>query len=306
MQRRHASRLLIDRTCESMRWLTSDLHFDLCRADFRSEGMLTPALMRLRLPLSLSTGVLVAFVALVTTLLILSSRAPSNQTMAVPAFFPPGRFWSQIDSAAPTLQLAVMNPASGPGTVYDQTYESVVRAAQKRGIAVVGYVDTDYGTRDLSAVESDIDRYYTWYHVSGIFFDRASTECGLAIAPVSYYARLNAYVKSKGGSARTVLNPGRQTRECFIGDADILLTFEGSDTQYIDSYSAPSWVAKYSPSHFWHVIYSASSAAAMTRAVDLSKQRGAGFVYVTPDALPSPYDTLPTGAYWRTELGKLR
>jgi len=27
---------------------------------------------------------------------------------------------------------------------------------------------------------------------------------------------------------------------------------------------------------------------------------------VTPDALPSPYDTLPSGRYWTTELAKLR
>jgi len=268
--------------------------------------MLTSAVMRLRLPLRLSAGILIAFIALVTALLILASRPSSRQTMAVPAFFSPGQLWSQIDSAAPTLQLVVMNPATGPGTAYEQAYGSVVRAAQKRGIAVVGYVDTDYGARDLSAVESDVDRYYTWYHVNGIFLDRASTDCALAIAPVSYYARLNAYVKAKGGAARTILNPGSQTKECFVGDADILLTFEGSDTQYIDSYSAPSWVAKYSPSHFWHVIYGASNTSAMKRAIQLSKERGAGAVYVTPHGLPNPYHTLPTGHYWNSELGELR
>jgi Spherulation-specific family 4 len=268
--------------------------------------MLTSALMRIQVPFGLVAGLLAAFIALVTTLLILSSRASSGQAMAVPAFFPPGRLWSQIDSAAPTLHLAVINPDSGPGTASDQAYGRVVWTAQKRGIAVVGYVDTDYGARDLSAVESDVDRYYAWYHVNGIFFDRASTDCGLAIAPASYYARLNTYVKAKGRGARTVLNPGRQTNECFVDDADILVTFEGSDTQYVDSYSASAWVAKYSPNHFWHVVYGASSVSAMTRAVDLSKQRRAGSVYVTPDALPSPYDTLPTGRYWSTELAKLR
>ena len=140
-----------------------------------------------------------------------------------------------------------------------------MRTAQKRGITVVGYVDTNYGARGVSAVESDIDKYYSWYHVNGIFFDRASTDCALAIAPTSYYATLNAYVKAKGGAARTILNPGRQTNERFLADADILLAFEGSDTQYVISYSAPSWVAKYPPSRFWHIIYAASSASAMAR-----------------------------------------
>lgn len=259
-----------------------------------------------RIPLRVYAGLLAVGIALLIALVILLMRASSGQSMAVPAFFPPGPLWSQVDSAAATLRLVVMNPASGPGPAYDQSYGSVVRSAQKRGITVVGYVDTNYGARSLSAVESDVDKYYSWYHVNGIFFDRASTDCALAIAPTSYYAALNAYVKARGSSARTILNPGKQTNECFLADADILLTFEGSDTQYVNGYSAPAWVAKYPPSHFWHVIYAASGASAMARAVQLSKRRGAGYAYVTPDALPSPYDTLPTGRYWSTELSKLR
>jgi Spherulation-specific family 4 len=277
----------------------------LCREVPARVGIMRMSALQL-MPLRVCASLLVVVVALLTALVILLIPGSSGQSMAVPAFFPPGRLWSQVDSAVPTLQLVVLDPASGPGAAYDQAYGSVVRTAQKHGITVVGYVDTNYGARSLSAVESDVDNYYSWYHVNGIFFDRASTDCALAVAPASYYATLNAYVKAKGGAARTILNPGEQTNECFLADADILLTFEGSDTQYVNSYSAPSWVAKYAPSHFWHIIYATSSASAMARAVRLSKQRGAGLVYVTPDALPSPYDTLPTGRYWRTELGKLR
>ena len=259
-----------------------------------------------RMPLRVWASLFVVVIALLIALAVLLMPASSGQGMAVPAFFPPGRLWSQVDSAAPTLRLVVMNPASGPGPAYDQSYGSVVRTAQKRGITVVGYVDTNYGARGLSAVEADVEKYFSWYHVNGIFFDRASTDCALAVAPTSYYATLNAYVKARGGAARTILNPGKQTNECFLADADIVLTFEGSAAQYLNSYSAPAWVAKYSPSHFWHVVYGASDAALMARAVQLSKERGAGYVYVTPDALPSPYDTLPTGRYWSTELGKVR
>jgi Spherulation-specific family 4 len=246
----------------------------------------------------------VAFVPLLVVLLVLAGPAPaaSAQSMAVPAYFYPGGspdFWAQMDSAAPTLQVAVVNPASGPGSTFDPTYASAVRTAQQHGITVVGYVDTNYGTRPLTDVEADIDAYYNWYHVNGIYFDRASTGCSLA---QSYYAPLKRYVKRKGGTARTILGFGTQTNECYVSDADILLTFEGSDADYVSHYSAPSWVAKYSPAHFWHVIYDTTTVSAMTQAVQLSKQRGAGSVYVTPDVLQNPYDTLPTGDYWNTEL----
>jgi hypothetical protein len=43
----------------------------------------------------------------------------------------------------------------------------------------------------------------------------------------------------------------------------------------------------------------------MAHAVQLSNQRGAGYVYVTPDTLPNPCDMLPTGAYWSSELADI-
>ena len=220
------------------------------------------------------------------------------QSMAVPAYFYPGQFWTQMDQAGSGLQIAVMNPDSGPGTAQDPNYVSAVKAAQAHGITVVGYVYTSYATRSLSAVEADVNDYYSWYGVNGIFFDEASTDC----ANSSYYATLNAFVKAKGGTARTILNPGTQTNSCYVGDADVLLTFEGPDSQYVNSYSAPSWVANYPASHFWHVIYETPSVSAMSQAIQLSQSRGAGYVYVTTANLPNPYDLLATGTYWNDEL----
>lgn len=40
----------------------------------------------------------------------------------------------------------------------------------------------------------------------------------------------------------------------------------------------------------------------MQQAMALSKVRRAGWVYVTPDDLPNPWDTLPSEAYWTAEL----
>ncbi len=249
-----------------------------------------------------STALALALVGVLIFALLIVAAPVRAQTMAVPAYFYPGAYWTQMEQAGAPLRLAVMNPANGPGAAADPNYAAAVRAAQAAGITVVGYVYTSYGARSLSAVESDVSAYYRWYGVNGIFFDQASTSCSYA----SYYTTLNAFVKAEGGVARTILNPGMQTNECYVSAADILLTFEGSDAQYVSSYSAPSWVARYSPSHFWHIIYGASTQSAMTNAVALSKRRGAGFVYVTPATLPNPYDVLPTGAYWTSELASIK
>ena len=222
------------------------------------------------------------------------------QSIAVPAYFYPGgspNYWTQLQQAGPGT-LAVMNPASGPGSAPDPNYVSAVKAAEAAGITVVGYVYTSYGSRSLRAVESDVNKYYSWYPVQGIFFDEASTSCSME----PYYAQLNSFVKAKGGAARTVLNPGTQTSQCYASAADTLLTFEGPDSEYVNSYSAPSWVSSYPASRFWHVIYETSTTSAMATAVQLSKTRNAGYVYVTSASLPNPYDVLPTGLDWSSEL----
>ena len=244
----------------------------------------------------------VAIVLAVMFIFAAAAGAAGAQSMAVPAYFYPGSYWTQLDQAGAGVGLAVMNPDSGPGSAPDPNYANAVRSAQASGVHVVGYVYTSYGSRSLASVESDINSYYSWYpSLNGIFLDEASTSC----VTEPYYATLNSFVKSKGGTGLTILNPGTQTNQCYEPAADILLTFEGSDSQYVNSYTAPSWVASYPASHFWHVIYGTSTVSAMASAVQLSKARNAGYVYVTSATLPNPYDLLPTGPYWSGELSDI-
>ncbi len=67
------------------------------------------------------------------------------------------------------------------------------------------------------------------------------------------------------------------------------------------SFTPMGWESGYDPSRFWHLVY-ATTVDEMPVAVDLSKQRGAGWVYVTGDTLPNPWDTLPADPYWSEEL----
>jgi hypothetical protein len=229
------------------------------------------------------------------------AAAAATQSVAVPAYFDPGRDWNELERENPPVALVVMNPDSGPGSASQASYVRAVAAAQAAGISVVGYVDTRFARRPLGSVEAQVDDYYRWYSVNGIFFDDASTSC----SNEPYYAALNAYVKARGGSQATILNPGTWTNRCYTAAADILLTFEGSYRQYLHSYSAPAWVAQYPPTRFWQIVYAAPSVGAMRRAVGLSRRRGVGFLYVTPERLPNPYGGLPGGGYWRAELSEL-
>lgn len=229
-----------------------------------------------------------------------STRSPASpQRIAVPSYFYPGPLWTQLEAAAPPVGLAIINPNSGPGTASNPAYVNQVQQTQARGITVLGYVFTQYGARPQTQVTADIDAYFSFYGVDGIFLDEVSTDCAFQ----SYYVGLSSYIKAKNPAKQlvSVLNPGVQTNECYMTAGDILVTFEGTYKTYTQPYAAPAWVRNYPASRFWHLVYATPTAGEMAQAIRLSKQRNAGWIYVTPADLPNPWDTLPPDAYWGEE-----
>jgi hypothetical protein len=222
--------------------------------------------------------------------------ASGMQQLAIPSYFYPGPLWTQLQGGAPTVGLAIINPSSGPGTSLDLQYATTTQTTQQQGILVLGYVYTAYGTRAAQAVMADIDTYYAWYGVDGIFLDETSANC----AQQSYYLNLYNYVKGKGEKAKVVLNPGTLIPECYITAGDILITFEDTYTKYLNWHPS-GWESKYPHDRFWHLVHTTTQAD-MPNAIALSKSRQVGWIYVTPDVLPNPWDTLPAGTYWTDEL----
>lgn len=251
---------------------------------------------------SRKNGLAARFATAVTlaTLSVAGGAEAAPQSIAIPAYFYPvypDPLWQQMADASPVVSFAVMNPANGAGAAPDSNYVSQVAALRAAGVKVLGYVYSSYAARDAALLRDDIDHYYAWYGVDGIFIDEAENHC----VNQPYYADLDTYTKAKGGLGLTVINPGTVTPECFATAADILLNFEGSYTQYL-AWAPLGWEAGYDPSHFWHLVY-ATSEADMPSAVLMSQARGAGFVYVTPDVLaPNPWDSLPAGSYWTGEM----
>lgn len=228
-----------------------------------------------------------------------------TQQLAIPSYIYPCNnvtdcYWTQLLNAAPTVGIAIINPNSGPGTVLDVNYRDQVLRARAQGVKILGYVHTTYGHRTLPTVKAEIDRYYTWYNVDGIFVDEASTNCWQR----KYYISLNSFIKARGGTDRglVALNPGTHTNECYLTSqtGDIFVTFEGSFSSYLN-WQIQGWEGSYPAQRFWHLVYDTTEAQ-MPQAVCLSKQRNVGYIYVTPDVLWNPWDTLPTGSYWNSLL----
>jgi len=67
----------------------------------------------------------------------------------------------------------------------------------------VGYVRTTYGKRSIEDVKADIDKYFDWYNINGIFFDEVKADAEF----IDYYHTASDYVKNRGENY-VVLNPG--------------------------------------------------------------------------------------------------
>jgi chitodextrinase len=248
-----------------------------------------------------------------------AATTATTQHIAVPAYFNPSgsTYWTQLTQSAPAVGVAIANPNNGPGTAFDQGYANAIRAAANAGIRVIGYVDTGYfgttgrttrtGATTTAAwttqSEGDVATWYSLYGsygLGGIFFDDGLADC----AHVGLYEAVNTYTKQNHAGAYTVDNPGTAADSCYADAADTIVMFEGTYASYT-GWSAPAWELNYGdPNKFYHLVYATASQADEANAMSLSKQRNAGYVYVTPDNLPNPWDTLPTGAYWSDELAR--
>lgn len=228
-----------------------------------------------------------------------SAEAGSCPGIAIPAYFYPGTTWTTATNSAPRVEVMIMNPNSGVGTVQDPQYLKTVKTAQTAGIKVLGYVASGYGnqtTRPLAKVLGEIDTYKSWYGVDGIFVDEVASSVGLA----PYYQQIVDRIHlGKGGFV--MLNPGIVPAASYINMADSTIVFEGSYATYL-KWTMPSWLFNYPSSKLTHLVY-ATSSAQMPNAVKLGIARNAGKLYITDDVLNNPWDTLPT--YWTTLLSNI-
>jgi hypothetical protein len=187
--------------------------------------------------------------------------------------------------------------------IFNPRVNRAIRAARKQGIFVLGYTYTGYGARDPKTVRRKIDAVYRNYLVDGMFFDEVPTDCNASnpFLPTQflYYEALTNSVREKAGARMTVLNPGTYSpSDCWMGITNILMNWEDQGlATYENDYVDFAWVHKYPPDRFWHIIYG-MSADELPTALELAKQRNAGWVYLTEET-GNPYAGPPQ--YWTAE-----
>lgn len=127
-----------------------------------------------------------------------------------------------------------INPASGPGTVWDGNYAAAIRLLRAAGAAVIGYVSTVYATRPVDAVQNDVLKWGELYAdtpIDGIFFDEMPWDVGSGNSNIILYQSYYQFVKEQGYNI-IVGNPGTNQQgawyEADPPTADIIVTWENS------------------------------------------------------------------------------
>ncbi|HVT34895.1 MAG TPA: spherulation-specific family 4 protein [Nevskiaceae bacterium] len=242
-------------------------------------------------------------------MLLLAALAPLPARAAgllVPAYFYPNatgiNYWMQLPAAGAVPLTAILNPNNGPGSSTDPQYTAALAQVHAAGGRVTGYVHTQYGARAAATVQGEVDQYAALYNVDGIFVDEMSSQS----ADVPYYAALYAYIKNRNAAWNVVGNPGTNTVEDYLKPAtrgaDTLVIYEDK-AAHLAAFAPAAWTANYSADHFAAIIHTQPDANAMRAELGAASLANVGWVYITDDVLPNPYDTLPS--YWNAEIAAL-
>jgi hypothetical protein len=212
-------------------------------------------------------------------------------TLLVPLYVHPAvdpGAWRALERAAHRLYGVVLNVADGPGPgAPDAAFTAAARRLRDAGVRLFGYVDTGYGTRPVQDAARDVRRHREWYGARGVFLDRAAA--GRDRLP--YYRRL-AHAARLGGARAVVLNPGVHPDPAYADLADLLVTYEGTWTDYAAA-AVPGWTAAHPPARFCHLVYGVPGDAAARDVARTAARRGAGVHCAVPGTPPNPWQHTP-------------
>jgi len=205
----------------------------------------------------------------------------------VPLYTPPGDgSWTAIVLAKrqhPSVPVvAVVNPANGPSTAPSAAYAVGIANLQAAGIKVIGYVATGYTARGTAAVQADIDRWKAFYpQIQGIFFDEQSNTTGNE----AFYRQVAQYARGQGLSF-TVGNPGNDTAPTYVGIFDVDLIYENGGVPSLSALGG--WHSSYPREELGIIPY----ATGLDHAFVKSARAYVGWIYLSDDNLPNPWDSL--------------
>ena len=201
-------------------------------------------------------------------------------------------YWKAIHAAGSSkIPYTLIMADGGPDAKLDPGYVRLLKKNAELGFKTVAYIRTIHQTRPIAEVKAAIAKFIELYgadKIHGFYFDEISSRNNGATA---YMAELYNYTKSTYGNKLVVANPGTHITDAIAPYADIFMTNEGTADEYINNYKIAYSAFEKDPANshrIFHTIYTAK-ASDYQKIINLSRQRNAGWVFITTDS------TIPDG-----------
>lgn len=201
-------------------------------------------------------------------------------------------YWKAVHTAGSSKIPYTLIMADGsPDAKLDPGYVRLLKKNAELGFKTVAYIRTIHQTRPIAEVKAAMAKFIELYgtdKIHGFYFDEISSRNNGATA---YMAELYNYTKSTYGNKLVVANPGTHITDAIAPYADIFMTNEGTADEYINNYKTAYSAFEKDPANshrIFHTIYTAK-ASDYQKIINLSRQRNAGWVFITTDS------TIPDG-----------
>ena len=201
-------------------------------------------------------------------------------------------YWKAVHAAGSNkIPYTLIMADGGPNAKLDPGYVRLLKKNAELGFKTVAYIRTVQQTRPIAEVKAAMAKFIELYgadKIHGFYFDEISSRNNGATA---YMAELYNYTKSTYGNKLVVANPGTHITDAIAPYADIFMTNEGTADEYINNYKIAYSAFEKDPANshrIFHTIYTAK-ASDYQKIINLSRQRNAGWVFITTDS------TIPDG-----------
>lgn len=254
------------------------------------------------------TALSVAMMGVVTTNVTTNAKADEKSDkmeMIIPGYSYPSessQYWSTLQKDNTSIAYTVLNQNNGDFTSKDANYERLFKENTAHGLNNLAYVHLSYGSRDVKAIEANIDAYINLYgkdNVKGFFLDETDT---LDAKGRNQLKTLYQYIKAKNPELLVVANRGTSVTDEAYDYADVFCTFESSADSYINDYrkDISKWESDTTKTDkVMHIVYEAKPED-YNKIVELAKQRHVKYLFVTSDGnkayhkTTDYFDELPT------------